>query len=72
LISSDNHPPLISADTRLSLTAIFSSLSVAISAHAKEPVDQFQQIQSMQSQMNNKITGLWKESKVKKKSFAVA
>ena len=51
-------PPLISASKRLRLTAIFSLLSFAISAHGEDPVDLFQQIQSLQSQMNIEITGL--------------
>ena len=51
-------PPLISASKRLRLIAIFSSLLFAISAHGEDPVDLFQQIQSLQSQMNIEITGL--------------
>ena len=50
--------PLISASKRLRLIAVFSSLLFAISAHGEDPVDLFQQIQSLQSQMNIEITGL--------------
>jgi clan AA aspartic protease (TIGR02281 family) len=48
----------IPASKRLPLTTIFSLLSFAISAHGEDPVDLFQQIQSLQSQMNIEITGL--------------
>jgi aspartyl protease family protein len=49
---------LISVKERLRLIAIFFSLLFALGAHAGDPVDLFQQIQSLQSQMNIEITGL--------------
>ncbi|MDD5269161.1 MAG: retropepsin-like aspartic protease [Methylococcales bacterium] len=49
---------LISARKSLRLIAIFSLLSFAICAHGEDPVDLFQQIHSLQSQMNIEITGL--------------
>ncbi|MEI7996526.1 MAG: retropepsin-like aspartic protease [Methylococcaceae bacterium] len=53
-------PSLISATKQLRLIAVFSSLLFAISVHAEDPVDLFQQIQSLQSRMNIEITGLEK------------
>ena len=53
-------PSPISAGKCLRLIAVFSSLLFAISAHGEDPVDLFQQIQSLQSRMNIEITGLEK------------